>query len=724
MPGDDLNPSTVTKLQKELLKGLPEGMVILDKQYKPVYMNSSMNIVLGTSNDEESIMQRIKDLNLETILQEVQKQQESPLYNFSALTNSPVKARTPQGVSPEKLSLNFSETVKIYMEKSPDEKLAKPRASKIDLTIPSIYLDDLKQKRKVPRKLTHPKDAIEEFKDKESSILLDSSSPRIVGLNYNRNSTIKDQYESSSYTKIQVEHDKFKGHITIPMKMKGFIVFNLYGELNVSGESEYVALEIKYQEVLMDHQTYIFLVIGDSSRREKFTNLEESTRYKNLMFASISHEFRTPVNSVLGLLQDSLKELQDQKVVNTHIKPAVDNATMLLFLIDDMLDYSKVLINKLILSLNSFSVRDCVEEISDLFRAEALQKGLQLKVTILREVPKKIKSDKRRVQQILVNLLSNAMKFTQKGQVEVIVGVAHYNAACLKVMVKDTGIGLKPADTKRLTLSMNDGYIDRKVASSSSGAGMGLMMTQSLALALGPAEDAAPGVAGINVDSQYGRGSTFEFVVFNHEVVCTLEEELNTVPTMPDEHSPQSKKSTAITTIFDPKTKSNFSRPNFASTHLSISPKRSLALLSKKSRESSCICSEILIVDDSSYNIHVLQTLLKSFQIKADTAFDGKEAVEKAIAKSKSKKSCGCQGYRMIFMDYNMPIMDGCTATSELKRLIDSKEIARSVIVGCTAYDDNTYMDQGLVAGMSEFITKPVSSKVLEDLLKKYDLIS
>lgn len=488
------------------------------------------------------------------------------------------------------------------------------------------------------------------------------------------------------------------------------------------GHSENIALEIKYQEILMDNQIFIFLVIGDSSRRERLTNLEESTRYKNLMFASISHEFRTPVNSVLGLLQDSLKELDDQKVVATHIKPAADNARLLLFLIDDMLDYSKVLINKLILSLNSFSVKDCVEEITDLFRAEVNQKGLQLRVTILRDVPRKIKADKRRVQQILVNLLSNAVKFTKKGQVEVIVGVAYYSTTCLKITVKDSGIGLKPADTKRLTLSMNDEYINRKIASSSSGVGMGLMMTQSLALALGPPEDVAPDVAGINIDSQYGRGSTFEFVVYNHEVLCTLEEELNTVPTMPEEHSPESKKSTAITALFDPKT--NFSRPNFAgSTRLTVSPKRSLAQLGKKSKDNGCSCSEILIVDDSGYNILVLQTLLRSHQIKADTAYDGKEGLEKAIAKSNTQKSCGCKGYKMIFMDYNMPIMDGCTATSELKRLIDSKEIAPSIIVGCTAYDDNAYMDQGLVAGMNEFITKPVNSKVLEDLLKKHDLI-
>jgi len=718
-------------LRGNLLHNFPEGIIAYNKDKKPAFINKTMKDVLGTSDAEEEILQKIKDLNLEHIIREVSKQSDNQTVTAN---NSPAKLSPLE--SPERSPpFTFLDTYKMLPDKSSptlNNRLIKPRTSKIDLSVPSIYLDDLKQKRKLSRQQSE-RDASEDFKFfGKDSMLDDPASPKLRSkLAVTRlKSDIARNPSTENPFKLKFESEKFKGHASSPTKINGYVVFTLYGDLYkssthknqfLSEESEYIALEIKYQEdVAIDSDIYSLLVISNILRREKSANLEESNRYKNLMFSSISHEFRTPVNGVMGLLQAAVKELKDEKVIQTHIQPAIDSASMLMLLIDDMLDYSKVLVDRLILSLDKFSVEECVEEVTSLFKTQADQKRLSFDIKIKEGVPRKIKSDRRRVQQILTNLLTNALKFTIKGGVEIILDVVHYNSPSVKISVTDTGIGLRSADTNRLALNMNDVHPTRKVSTGSSGAGMGLIISHSLALAIGPPDDVAPDVAGINVDSQYGRGSTFEFVVFNHEVMTTLEEELATIPTMPEEHSPQSKKSTIITAMSQPK--SGLSHPMFTkSTSYCSSPAKSLINFSRKAPKEDCSCPKVLIVDDSVYNILVLQTLLRASGLKSDSVYDGKEAIQKVMEEHIKRKNC-CKGYKIIFMDYNMPVMDGCEATWELQSKINNKEIPEVAIIGCSAYTDQAYIERGLSAGMQEFITKPVSPKVLEETLQKFQL--
>jgi len=719
-------------LRGGLLRNFPEGIMAFNKDKKPVFINKTMKEVLETTDTEEAVLQKIKDLNLHHIIQEVVKQGEN-INNQNSQTNSPIKMNSPLDSPERSPPFTFLDTYKMLSDKSSPtlNRLIKPRTSKIDLSVPSLYLDDLKHKRKLSRQMSD-KESCDDFKffGKEADPL-ESGSPKLRKLDLSRRKSdlTKNPSQDRSF-KLKFESEKFKGHASSPTKVNGYTIFTLYGDLYKSSshkiqsqyeESEYIALEIKFQETVIDGEAYSFLVISNILRREKLANLEESNKYKNLMFASISHEFRTPVNGVMGLLQTAMKELKDnEQIVQTHIQPAIDSASMLLLLIDDMLDYSKVLVDRLILSLDKFSVQECVEEVTNLMRTQANQKKLSLNIRLKEGVPRKIKSDKRRVQQILANLLTNAIKFTPRGGIEIVLDVVNYNSPSVKISVTDTGIGLKSADSNRLALNMNDAHLGRRVSTGSSGIGMGLIMSHSLALAIGPPDDVAPDVSGINVNSQFGRGSTFEFVVFNHEVMCTLEEEIVTIPTMPEEHSPQTKRSTIITAMSQPK--SGLSHPTFAkSTSYSSSPAKSLVNFNKKAPKDGCACSKVLIVDDSVYNILVLQTLLRASGLKSDAVYDGQEAIDKVMEEHSKRKNC-CKGYKTIFMDYNMPIMDGCEATCALRSKMDEKAIQEVPIIGCSAYADQDFIDRALSAGMQDFITKPVIPKVLEEVLKKFEL--
>ena len=590
----------------------------------------------------------------------------------------------------------------------------------------------LKNRRKMSRKLSERDDS-DEFRSHfhRNSILLESNSPRMSG-GPGRRVSGGNLYQQDNYNKIKFESEKFKGYASNPTQIGDYIVFNLYGDLYQTAEqknndeygaSEYITYEVKYQKTLIDGEVFYFLLLSNIIRREKLANLEESNRYKTLIFSSISHEFRTPMNGILGLLQGAVKESKDKKATQRYLKPAIDSASLLMFIVDDFSDYSKILVDRLVMSLDKFLLKDCIDEVVSLMKEQADQKKIYLNARISPDTPKRIKTDRRRVQQILINLLNNAMKYTNKGGVEIIIEkIIYNNAPSIRVSVQDTGQGLKHADCKRLALNMNEASMTRKVSANSSGAGMGLIISHSLALALGPPDDIAPDIAGINIDSEYGRGSTFEFVIFNHDAICTLGEEVNTVPTMPDEYSRAgSHKSVFIPGINSPK--SGLTNPIFAtSTINNLSPGRSSRFFFKKGVSNSCLCSKVLIVDDNTYNILVLQTLLSANNVKCDSVYDGKEAVEKVVEEQSKRKNC-CKNYRLIFMDYNMPVMDGYEATCMLRKKMEEGEICQIPIIGNSAYTDQNYKDQGLEAGMNDFIIKPIAPMVLDEILKKYELV-
>jgi len=216
--------------------------------------------------------------------------------------------------------------------------------------------------------------------------------------------------------------------------------------------------------------------------------------------ANMSHELRTPLNSIIGFTGILLMQMSGE--INEEQKKQLNlvekNSKHLLNLINDILDISKVEAGKVELSIEEFKLDDIVEEVVNSYLPIVNEKGLKL----LKDIPSGITlhSDKRRFKQVLMNLVTNAVKFTEKGSVKIDAGVSEYKN--LKISVTDTGIGIKEEDMDKLFISFQQ--IDMSPSKSHEGTGLGLHLSKKLIIMMG---------GYMSVKSEYGKGSKFTITI-------------------------------------------------------------------------------------------------------------------------------------------------------------------------------------------------------------------
>ena len=228
--------------------------------------------------------------------------------------------------------------------------------------------------------------------------------------------------------------------------------------------------------------------------------LQEADRLKSVFLASMSHELRTPLNSIIGftgiILQGMTGEItEEQRKQLTMVKKSANH---LLSLINDLLDISKIEAGKVELSLEEFRLDNMVTEVVETFSPAVSEKGLELLTEVHEGVM--LFSDKRRMKQVLMNLVSNAVKFTDRGSLKIAARVLRDKN--LEIRVTDTGIGIKKEDMNKLFEPFQQ--IDMPLTMKHKGTGLGLYLTKKLAVLLG---------GDISAKSQYGRGSEFTFTI-------------------------------------------------------------------------------------------------------------------------------------------------------------------------------------------------------------------
>ena len=392
---------------------------------------------------------------------------------------------------------------------------------------------------------------------------------------------------------------------------------------------------------------------------------EAANRAKSDFLAMMSHEIRTPMNAMLGmaeLIEDTPIDQQQQSLV----KAIRTSGKTLLTVINDVLDFSKIESNKLELEAGQIDLYECVKDVVTLFSNQAQSKGLKLFSNIEPDcTPNLFKGDSVRLRQILSNLVSNSIKFTEEGEINIHVKVDKSELESgdallhrLHFSVQDTGIGIEQHKISNLFEPFSQ--IDSSVTRKHGGTGLGLSISKRLV-------DIMDG--SLWVDSESGKGSTFHFSI-------TLEsdeaDEANAFePSLAGQQSPvHSAAKTA------------------AKTAIKLRPLR------------------ILLTEDIELNQKVALHMLSSYGYQADIANNGKEAVE--VLKH--------QSYDLVLMDIQMPDLDGLEATKQIRATLN---IHQPYIVAMTANAMQGDKEKCLAVGMDDYISKPISKRDLLAVLQQ-----
>ena len=393
--------------------------------------------------------------------------------------------------------------------------------------------------------------------------------------------------------------------------------------------------------------------IAEQQKRE----VEQMARSKDTFFANMSHEIRTPINTIIGLNEMILREDISDEIAENAIN--IQNASkMLLTTINDILDLSKLESGKMDIVPTQYEISSMFSDLVNLVWIRAHQKDLEFKVDIDPEIPSMLYGDEVRIKQVVTNLLTNAVKYTETGSVTLTAKCERIAAdqILLRISVQDTGMGIRKESLDDLFNSFK--RVDETENRNIEGTGLGLSISKQLMDMMG---------GKLTVDSVYHQGSTF-----------TIELKQRIVNVRP------------IGSI-------NFA----AQKQLSQRTRYQQTFIAPDAR--------ILVVDDNAMNLMVAVKLLRDTKVQVDTAESGKDALKKTAEVA----------YHLILMDHMMPEMDGIEAVHIIRNECGENG-RRPIIIALTANAMEGVRETFLENGFQDFITKPLDRRSLHTALLRW----
>ena len=437
---------------------------------------------------------------------------------------------------------------------------------------------------------------------------------------------------------------------------------------NYRGDDEVGALGVSFNTMLSqieDREARLQEVIRElESARDQ---AEEAARSKSSFLANMSHEIRTPMNGVVGMTS-LLKRTELSKQQQLYFDTIEKSASSLLMIIDDILDFTKIEAGRLEIKHQTFSLRETIDAVSVFFSEPAAQKGLNFAIDMAANLPSRVIGDSGRIRQVLLNLVGNAIKFTQQGSVTLSISVLREEAGDrIRFTVTDTGIGIHKEKQDRIFSEFFQA--DATSTRQFGGTGLGLAISRQLVVLMG---------GSIGFSSEEKKGSVFWFEIpLKTEVLNPF-----------------------LTSRLQAASHDQLDKP-------SSSPEES----PESSDESLRWEAKVLVAEDSEVNQFIIRELLATFGLEPVLVANGADCVA-AFRESV---------YDIIFMDIQMPVMDGVAATKAIRALQKEEAVnTNCLIVGLSAHammgDKERYMEEG----MDDYLTKPVDLKELEALLKRH----
>lgn len=383
---------------------------------------------------------------------------------------------------------------------------------------------------------------------------------------------------------------------------------------------------------------------------------ESANRAKSVFVSNMSHEIRTPMNAIVGLTEVLLRRERDAED-KQYLMNIKSSGEALLDIINDLLDFSKIEAGKFEIVKDAYDVAQMMRDIEVIGKTRIGDKNVTLVMDIDRQIPKLLYGDGLRIRQVILNIMNNAVKYTEEGTVTLSVR----QEACdgenvqLQVSVADTGQGIRQEDLDGLFDAFTQ--VDIKKNQGKEGTGLGLAISRQLVELMG---------GQLRVESEYGKGSRFYF---------TLREGVRSTEAIGDYTRTQAQTEQADEDIF------TFQAPD----------------------------AQILLVDDNEINQEVAKALMEPFAMQIDVASNGKQAVEMVLKKQ----------YDIVFMDHFMPVMDGQKAT-EIIRGMEGEAFQSLPVIALTADAVQGVREELFQAGMNDFVSKPIDVADVSRVLRQW----
>lgn len=396
----------------------------------------------------------------------------------------------------------------------------------------------------------------------------------------------------------------------------------------------------------------------DESRK----NAEAANLAKSNFLANMSHEIRTPMNAILGMSDIVLMDASLSEEARNSIHDIKTAGTNLVSIINDILNISKIESGKLELITGEYSLASILQDINSMMTIQVHQKDIAFNIELDSTLPDLLIGDSTKIREILINIIGNATKFTNKGSIKLTINWNEdKKSPLITFKVTDTGIGIKAEDIDKIFGTFNQ--VDTRKNRNVEGTGLGLAISKKLAILMG---------GDITVESKYGEGSTF---------TITIIQEI------------------AEYKAIGPKNAEAIIHSHY----------RTAAKEEQKSDFADKSKYKVLVVDDNKVNLRVAKGVLKPYKVQLVTATSGFEAIAKIQE----------EDFDLILMDHMMPEMDGVDTAKNIKQLAEGK-YASIPIIAVTA---NTLDDQKeflLANGMDDFLAKPINREELDVIINKW----